>query len=392
MELKYVMSSDSHIIEDYDMWTKALGHKHGDKVPHRVSEAKGVKGDFIFCGYDYMGIDDLRQESAGDTPESTAAVDTGDLPPELATRVLKGNTDPTERLSLMDLDGVQAELIQATNMLLAMRIRDTEVLQDCAQVFNDYCAEYCSHDPKRLVGSGMVPTRDPDWACREMERIRKNGLRSAIINTDLPEGFPPYRKPDYDRLWATMVDLEMPVTLHLGTGETTDPFCLITPEEQEDGPKLFLGVFGDQQYAIVNEFIFGGIFDRFPKLQLITGEYECSWFPYWYYRCLQMQGPLGRAMNIPQVREPMDHYVKNNLWVSFIEDLYFDRAWDVIGEDRIMWGSDYPHPRNTFPNSHDIIKRRMQDCPDRVVAKAAGINCAGLFDLEVPSEALAMAA
>ena len=55
MELKYVMSSDSHIIEDYDMWTRALGHKHGDKVPHRVSEAKGVKGDFIFCGYDYMG-------------------------------------------------------------------------------------------------------------------------------------------------------------------------------------------------------------------------------------------------------------------------------------------------------------------------------------------------
>ena len=72
MELKYVMSSDSHIIEDYDMWTNALGHKHGDKVPHRVSEAKGVKSDFIFCGYDYMGVDDLRQESAGDTPESTA--------------------------------------------------------------------------------------------------------------------------------------------------------------------------------------------------------------------------------------------------------------------------------------------------------------------------------
>ena len=105
-----------------------------------------------------------------------------------------------------------------------------------------------------------------------------------------------------------------------------------------------------------------------------------------------MQGPLGRAMNIPQVKEPMEHYVKNNLWVSFIEDLYFDRAWDVGGEDRIMWGSDYPHPRNTFPNSHDIIKRRMQDCPERVVAKAAGVNCARLFGLEVPAEALAMAA
>jgi hypothetical protein len=74
MDLKYVMSSDSHIIEPYDLWTNALGDKHGDKVPHRVFEAKGVKGDFYFCGYDYMGIDDLRQENAGDTPDSTVAV------------------------------------------------------------------------------------------------------------------------------------------------------------------------------------------------------------------------------------------------------------------------------------------------------------------------------
>ena len=392
MELKYVMSSDSHIIEPYDLWTKALGDKHGDKVPHRVSEAKGVKGDFIYLGYDYMGIGDLRQENAGDTPDSTAPVETGDLPPELSTRVLKANSDPGERLRLMDMDGVHAELIQATNMLLAMRIRDTEVVNDCAAVFNDYCAEYCSHDPHRLVGSAMIPMHDPEWALKELQRVRKLGLRTTIINTDLPEKFPPYRKRDYDDFWSAAVDLDMPITLHLGTGETVDPFCFITPEEQEWGPKYFLAVFGDQQYALVNEFIFGGIFDRFPKLQLISGEYECSWFPYWFYRCKQMQGALGMAMNIPQVERTMEEYVAENLWIAFTDDLYFDRAWDVIGEDRIMWGSDYPHPRNTFPNSHEIIKRRLSGVPDRIVAKAAGLNCGRLFGLSMPSEAMAIAA
>ena len=392
MDLKYVMSSDSHIIEPYDLWTNALGDRHGDKVPHRVSEAKGVKGDFFFCGFDYMGVDDLRQEDAGDTPDSTIAVESGDLSPELAQRVLKANADPEERLKLMDMDGVDSELIQATNMLLAMRIRETAVLQDCAAVFNDFCTAYCNHDPNRLVASAMIPMHDIGWALKELERCRKAGHRTAIINTDLPKTFPPYRKADYDRFWAAAVDLDMPITLHLGTGETVDPFAFITPEEQEDGPEYFLRIFGDQQYTLVNEFIFGGIFDRFPKLQVISGEYECSWFPYWFYRCKQMQGALGLAMHIPQVKKSIDEYVAENMWVAFTDDLFFDRSWDVIGEDRIMWGSDYPHPRNTFPNSHDIIKKRMQGTPDRVIAKAAGLNCARLFGIEVPPDALAVAA
>ena len=392
MDLKFVMSSDSHIIEPYDLWTSALGDKHGDKVPHRVSEAKGIKGDFYFCGFDYMGVDDLRQENAGDTPDSTLAVESGDLSPELAERVLKANSDPAERLKLMDIDGIDSELIQATNMLPAMRIRETAVLQDCAAVFNDFCAAYCNHDPKRLVGSAMIPMHDQEWALKELARTRKLGHRTAIINTDLPKTFAPYRKPDYDRFWAAAVDLDMPITLHLGTGETVDPFAFITPEEQEEGPEYFLRIFGDQQYTLVNEFIFGGIFDRFPKLQVISGEYECSWFPYWFYRCKQMQGALGLAMHIPQVKKSIEEYVAENLWVAFTDDLFFDRSWDMIGDDRIMWDSDYPHPRNTFPNSHDIIKKRMKGTPERVIAKAAGLNCARLFGIEAPPDALAVAA
>jgi predicted TIM-barrel fold metal-dependent hydrolase len=392
MELKFVMSSDSHIIEPYDLWEKALGKKHGDKVPHRVSEVKGVKGNFFFCGYDYADIGELRQENAPNTPDSTVAVEHGDLPPELAARVFKANSDPTERLKLMEMDGVHAELVQATNFLMGMRTRDTEVVQDCAAVVNDYMADYCGQYPKHLLGCGMIPMHDVDWAVAEAQRVRKRGLRAVMINTDLPAKFPPYRKKVYDKFWATLTDLEMPLILHLGTGETTDPFCLITPEEQEDGPRLFLGIFGDQQYALVNEFIFGGILDRFPKLKIISGEYECSWFPYWFYRCRQMQGPMGIAMHIPQVKHPIDHYVKENLWISFIEDLYFDRSWDVVGEDKIMWGSDYPHPRNTFPNSRAIIQNRLASAPPRVVAKAAGLNCAKLFNVDVPVEAMAAAA
>ena len=101
-------------------------------------------------------------------------------------------------------------------------------------------------------------------------------------------------------------------------------------------------IFGDQQYALVNEFIFGGIFDRFPTLQLITGEYECSWFPYWLYRCKQMQGALGMAMNIP-------------------DDQALDRG--IRGREYV----DRVHRRSLFRSLLGRRLARIASCGDRII-------------------------
>ncbi len=388
---RFIVSADSHIIEPYDLWTKALGKKHGGKVPHRVREArsldgkKTVKGDFMFTGHDYLGIGDLRQENAGDTLDSTVPIATGDLPPELARKVLKSNHEPAVRLELQDHDGVAAEIIQGTNTLLAMRTRDTQVLHDVASVFNDYCAEYCSHDPKRLIGTAMVPTRDPVWAAKELARMAKRDMKAAIINTDLPPGYEPYRRTMYDRIWQTAIDHDMVIVIHLGTGETVDPFALVTPEEQEDGPKLFLDIFDDHKRTLVNEFIFGGIFDRFRTLKLMLGEYECSWFPYFQFRLRQMRGALGLAMRLPQVTREADEFIRDHVWIGFTDDQYVSKAWDVAdGANKLMWGSDYPHPRNTFPNSRAVLDRICAGMPAPVKANVEGLNCARLFGIDVP--------
>ena len=393
MTRKYVASADSHIIEPYDLWTKALGDKHDpEKLPHRFQgEYRGVPGDFMFTGYEYMKIGALRQEGAGSTVDSAAPVPTGDLPEDLAEKVRISNSEPGTRLELMDHDGVSAELIQATNMLLAMRTRDAEIVGDCAAVFNDYCAEYCSYDTNRLLGTAMIPTHDPKWATAELERTAKKGMRSVIINTDLPPEFAPYRKDVYDDLWAAAVDHDMPITLHLGTGETRDPFTCITDEEREESPGLFLDIFDDGRRALANEFIFGGIFDKFPKLKVILGEYECSWAPYYMFRLRQMKGALGLAMEIRQPKREADEYIRDNVWFGYTDDAYFDRTWDVIGEDKSMWGSDYPHPRNTFPNTQTILDRLFANVPEHVGAKSSGLNMAKLFNLDVPKEAMVAA-
>ncbi len=204
-----------------------------------------MPGDYVFTGMEYVRIGDLRQEGGGSTLDSSSPVATEDFPPELAEKVTASNVDPAVRLDLMVTDSVDSEVIQGTNMLLAMRVRDVDLINDCARVFNDYCAEYCSQDPNRLVGTAMIPTYDVEWATKELERVAKKGMRSAIINTDLPTEYEPYRSPKYDRLWAAACEHDFPLTLHLGTGKTRDPFTLITPEEKGEVPGLYLDIFDD---------------------------------------------------------------------------------------------------------------------------------------------------
>lgn len=57
------------------------------------------------------------------------------------------------------------------------------VVRACAQVFNDWLAEFCVYDPKRLQGVAMIPMGDPDWAVSELERI---GVDRVLWESDFP--------------------------------------------------------------------------------------------------------------------------------------------------------------------------------------------------------------
>jgi predicted TIM-barrel fold metal-dependent hydrolase len=102
-----------------------------------------------------------------------------------------------------------------------------------------------------------------------------------------------------------------------------------------------------------------------------------------------MQGALGFAMGVKRVKKLVDEYLRDNVFTGFTDDTYFCRGYDVAGEDNILWGSDYPHPRNTFPNTVKVLDRIFSDVPERVKAKAAGLNMARLFKLDVKVSAAA---
>ena len=273
-ELKYVFSADSHIVEPFDLWTNALGAKHGELLPQEVSHCNGVDGKYFYTGIEYIQMADLDPTDTADSGADSTGLD-----PELEDKVMRTNSDPALRFELMDLDGVAAEFITSTWMLFSMRIPDMEVVRDCCSVYNDWVAEYCSHDPKRLLASAMIAMEDVDWAVSELEKAAKKNMGGAVVYCDTKPHMLPYRHKHYDRFWAAAQDLNMPVMLHIVTGQVRDLYTLQTPAERELIPRLSLELFQEGGLVLANEFIFGGVLDRFPKLQLILGEFEISWLP-----------------------------------------------------------------------------------------------------------------
>ena len=373
MNPNMVISGDSHVLEPDDLWTKPLGHKYGDKLPHLVNEHAGVKAPFFFTGYEYVGIHEVVEGDA-----------------EMQAMLLKAGRDPAARVVCMDADGVYGEIVNATWMLYAMRARDDRMVEDCCRVFNDWLAEYCSHLPKRLYGVSMIHMQDPKWATKELERTAKLGLKSCIINCDARKEWKPYQDKSYDSFWALAQELDQPVTLHIITGNEVDLFTLHGPD-RINVPRSSLGVFAEAGPVLCNEFIFGGILDRFPKLKLMCSEFEVSWIPYWFFRVKQIQDDFGPALKIPKIKRPVEEYM-SQIYHGLIDDPYLDKVLDVISPKTIMWGSDFPHARCTYPNTLKVVDRVLGHLGEKTKRDIAFYNAARFYNFEIPPELQRLAA
>jgi hypothetical protein len=98
--------------------------------------------------------------------------------------------DPATRVRFQEEAEIAAEVMNPTSMLSILRNPDVEVLQACAEVFNDWEAEFVSHDPHRLIGVSVIPMHDANWAVTELERTLLKGLMSPMIPCQMPEGSP----------------------------------------------------------------------------------------------------------------------------------------------------------------------------------------------------------
>ncbi len=373
---KQLISADSHVMEPPDLWWNALGAKFGDRTPRMLDEYKGEKGSFFYSGYLGSPVQRVRIPLSSQTEAAAHEAE------EKGMGAV--GYDPEVRVKFQVEAGIDAEVMNPTTMLGLMRNPDVPVLQACSEVFNDWLAEFVSHSPKRLIGISTIPMYDVDWAVNELARTLNKGLNSPMINCQPPEGCLPYRDRVYDKFWAAAEEAGVPITLHILTGKVVDALFLArigqTPEETSANPGLWIDLFIEAQTVLANDFIYGGILDRFPNLKVLCSEFEVSWIPGFMSRLDQIEDVAPR-LNLPKLKMKARDYMKTRVFHGFIDDTAAELAIPYVGADRILWGSDFPHIRSIGLDAQSTLYQQLQTFSLEDQAKLVGGNAAKVFDL-----------
>ncbi len=371
-----LISADSHVMEPPDLWWNALGNKFGDRTPRQLDEYNGEKGKFFFSGYLGCPVARVREQLSSQTEAAAFEAQEKGLGAV--------GYDPEVRVKFQVEAGLDAEAMNPTTMLGVMRNPDVPVLQACSEVFNDWLAEFVSYSPQRLIGIGVIPIHDVDWAVKELTRTLNKGLNSPMINCQPPEGCPPYRDPVYDKFWAAAQEAGVPITLHILTGRVMDALILAragqTPEEMSANPGLWVDLFIEIQTVLANDFIYGGILDRFPNLKILCSEFEVSWIPGFMARLDQIED-IAPRLDLHKLDMKASDYMKTRVFHGFIDDTAAEHAIPYVGAGQILWGSDFPHIRSIGLDAQSRLYRQLQTFSAEDQAKLVGGNAATVFNL-----------
>ena len=364
------VSADGHVVEPADLWTTRMDHKFRDRAPRVESREDAdyyvIEGVAEFpVGLEGVTIEEKIQGQVT-TPKGRRHAETR-----------PGAWDPQPRLADQERDHVRAEVIYPGGFgLQFFHIHDAEYQRAAIKVYNDWLSEFCSAAPHRLLGSALLPMRGPiEWTLEEAQRVAKlKGISSVLIPAEVERS---YAQSEYNPMWETLQDIGVPVATHSGTGTEESIFAKI------DRIGMGMGVTDNkvfQPMRAMADLIWGAVPQRYPKLRFVIVEGGVGWvasllgfMDHWWH-------DHHRWME-PKLDEPPSTYFKRQFWATFEDDRAGILTRELVGVERLMWGSDYPHTEGTFPYSQEQIMRDFMGVPEDEVHMMVHGNAAKLYGL-----------
>ena len=290
--------------------------------------------------------------------------------------------DRAARLEVMSRQGVDGALLFPTlGVLLQRPLRsDVDALHATFHAFNQWLLEDWGFAAP-LYGVPMIILSDPQLARAEVEWALEQGARVlGMIPGPVPNRHGGSRSPasrDLDPVWQRINDAGVLVAFHGADGALDDYIALWEPPNQ--GFALFDSVFkmaithGRTISDTITALVCHGLFQRFPNLRIATIETGSGWVGGLLHGFESVYGKRPQQL----AENPVDTFLRH-VWVSpFFED---DMASlrDLIGADRMLFGSDWPHAEG-LPQPRDFLGE-IPSFGAREVTAVMGGNVAALLE------------
>jgi predicted TIM-barrel fold metal-dependent hydrolase len=263
----------------------------------------------------------------------------------------KGSWRADERVELLDQFGIDKQFI---NPSIALGWVDQASKQDkllglkVLRAYNEWAMDNVSGYEDRLLPVAHVNLENLEWAIAEIKRLHKRGCRAFQIPA-VPVSGRSLGHPDFESIWALAEDLGMAVVFHVahagstvlgeGWGNTGGDFMtsmMTYRSQQEQIPTLAL-----------TSMIFSGVFERHPKLVVMSQELGVDWLPYWLTKIdtICEANIFSRTCPYTLPLKPSE-YAQRNLFVSGLAtpSQCLQPTFDQVTPGILAFASDFPHP------------------------------------------------
>lgn len=384
-----VFDADNHLYETQDAFTRhlparykkaiqyvnvdgrtkiAIGGKISEYIPNPTFEVvarPGAQEEYFRVG-NPKGLS--RRELFGEPIQSPPAF-----------------REPVSRLQLMDEQGLDRTLMFPTlaSVLEERMKEDPELMHVAIHSFNEWLYETWQFDHRdRIFTTPVITLPILERAIEELEWVLARGARAVLIRPAPVPGYKGSRSfalPEFDPFWARVVEADILVTLH-----SSDSGYERFANEWIGGNQEFLPFKPDAFRMLsswrpiedaVASLITHGALTRFPTLKIAAVENGASWIE-----------PLQRSLKDIYKKMPQDFpeepigAMRRCIHISPFWEEDFGRLAELLGPDRVLFGSDYPHPEGLGEPVH--FASEIRHLGDELLGKVMGGNLARLMNVE----------
>ncbi len=236
-----------------------------------------------------------------------------------------------QRLEAMSSAGIDFAVL--SNVGTVQGVLDPTAALRLAREANDHLAGVVQRYPTRYAGFATVPLQDPEAGAVELERaVRQLGLKGVMVFGQTDGAY-----LDHDRFrpfWERAEEIGAPVYLHAADS-------MVSPPTYAGRPELIGATWSwtAETAAHTLRIIFGGVFQRHPKLQLLLGHLGET-LPYLLWRLDER----AKAFSAGDAVKPSE-IMRRNVAITtagMFSDEPFACALQAMGEDAVMFSVDHP--------------------------------------------------
>ena len=270
--------------------------------------------------------------------------------PDRVAEYDSGIVDISERVKRADNTGVGYTICSHT-VPGVQGERDQLKAEKLATEVNDWIADQIKDRRNKLGAFAALSMHDPKQAGQELHRcVTKYGFHGALLNNwqlassaTGGETILFYDQPQYDSFWSVVQELNVPVYIH-----PSAPQGVLYDMQYKDrkylvGPPLS---FANDVSLHLMGIITNGVFDRFPKVQVIVGHFG-EHIPFDLWRINHWLEDIEKPLGLNKTcKKTIHEYFKENIWITtsgHFSSATLQYCIHQVGADRILFSVDYPY-------------------------------------------------